>query len=395
MGIELTTEQIHAVYNAETWFRSPSSKQVFEISGPAGSGKTTLVLYIIEHLGLKIKDVLFCAYMGKAACQLIRNGLPAQTIHSAIYIAEKKYEKNEYGSVIKDEFGRPKKKMVFRKKQVLDKKYKLIVVDEGSTVDSNIAADLMSFGIPMIVLGDLNQLPPVFGRSVFLVNPDVILTKVMRQNEGNPIIYLSQQVLEGKKLEIGVYGKSSVILQRNLKIEHFKKADTVLTCTNALRGSVNDMFREKIKRISRLDFPAIGEKVVCRKNNWKKCVLDTFYLTNGTIGYIEEIDKSTFDGKTFEMDFRPDFLEATCFKNLVVDYKHLITPVGSTENNELGYFFNDKFEYAYAITVHISQGSQYDNVLFLSDDMMGNTQDRRKMLYTAITRASKVLTIVI
>ena len=82
MGIELTNEQIYATYDAETWFRSSTSGQVFEISGPAGSGKTTLVLYIIEKLGLRKKDVLFCAYMGKAATQLIRNGLPARTIHS-------------------------------------------------------------------------------------------------------------------------------------------------------------------------------------------------------------------------------------------------------------------------------------------------------------------------
>lgn len=395
MGIELTNEQIYATYNAETWFHSSTSNQVFEISGPAGSGKTTLVLYIIEKLGLRKKDVLFCAYMGKAATQLIRNGLPARTIHSAIYDNIIEYKRDDKGHIILNKKGKPIKKMVFRKKMELDKKYKLIVVDEGSTVDGNIAADLLSFGIPVIVLGDLNQLPPVYGNAVFLKDPDVILTKIMRQNEGNPIIYLSQLVLDGKGLPVGVYGNSSIIPRKNLTDRHLKEADIILTGTNRVRHQVNTIFREKIKNFARLDFPYCGEKVVCRKNNWGECIDDIFYLTNGTTGFIDYIDRSTFTGDFFKMDFRPDYIQKKVFKDLRVDYNHLYSIPGSQSEDEPIKFYYDKFEFAYAITVHISQGSQYGKVLYLDDNMMYRKEDIKRLRYTAITRAIDKITVVI
>ena len=86
MGVELTKDQIYAVMSLESWWHSKDSKQVFEISGKAGSGKSTLIKYFIERIGLKDEEVYFLAYMGKGAQQItIRNKLPARTIHSAIY----------------------------------------------------------------------------------------------------------------------------------------------------------------------------------------------------------------------------------------------------------------------------------------------------------------------
>ena len=73
MSIELNTQQINASYEMEQWWHS-STKQVFEISGAAGTGKTTLVRYLIHKLGLDLTDVLSVAYMGKRTMQLKRNG---------------------------------------------------------------------------------------------------------------------------------------------------------------------------------------------------------------------------------------------------------------------------------------------------------------------------------
>ena len=79
MGIELNEDQLFTAMDMEHWFRS-GTKQTYEISGAAGTGKTTMVLYLIEQLGLSLDEVLFMAYMGKAATQLARHGLPAKTI---------------------------------------------------------------------------------------------------------------------------------------------------------------------------------------------------------------------------------------------------------------------------------------------------------------------------
>ena len=88
MGIELNNDQIYCTYKMENWWHH-STEQLFQISGSAGSGKSTVVRYLIEKIGLEYDEVLFVAFMGKAASQLARNGLPAQTIHSAIYRFEK------------------------------------------------------------------------------------------------------------------------------------------------------------------------------------------------------------------------------------------------------------------------------------------------------------------
>ena len=356
---------------------------------------TFLVRYLIDKVGLSYDEVLFVAFMGKAASQLARNGLPAKTIHSAIYRYEKQIAREENGKMIFKDNGKPKMKNVFVKKEKIGKNIKLIVCDEGSMVDEKTALDLMSFGIPIIVLGDLNQLPPVFGKPFFLQNPDVELHQIMRQAEGNPIIWLSEEILAGNELKIGVYGKSAVIKKSDLTDYHFRNADIILTCTNRLRYNVNNYCREEIKGIKQLDYPHINEKIVCRKNNWNKEVDNGVYLTNGTCGFVDDVYRSSFNGKTMSIDFRPDFTNSV-FKNVTFDYKHLYeVPGGETDEQDFTSIYNDKIEFGYAITVHSSQGSQWNNPLFLAEDSMWSKEDRKKAWYTAVTRAVNSITIVI
>ena len=245
MGIELNSQQLQASYMAQRWWNSNTS-QVFEISGAAGTGKTTLVRYIMDALEIDMDEVLFLAFMGKAATVMAKNGLPAQTIHSAIYNVEKVPVMGEDGKYERYSNGKIKKKLKFVLKDRIKKGIRLIVVDEGSTVNEKLAEDLLSFGIPVIVLGDLNQLPPVMGNPYFLQDPDVILTQIMRQNENNPIIYLSQKVLNDEPLNVNVYGTSAVISRKSLEDHNFVNADIVLTGTNKLRHFVNALFRGRL-----------------------------------------------------------------------------------------------------------------------------------------------------
>ena len=352
---------------------------------------TTIVKYFIERLGLTFNNVLFMCYMGKAATQLARNGVPAKTIHSSIYDYEEKVVRNEKGYIEFNDDGKIKVKKDFVLKHTLGKKIKLIVIDEASMVNEKIAKDILSFNIPVVALGDLNQLPPVFGNPYFLLTPDVTLHQVMRQAEGSPIIYLAQKVLNNEDLKVGVYGTSFVIPKTDVTDFHFKKADIVITGTNRLRNNINNYYRENLKGVKQLDYPHINEKVICCKNNWDMCLDKTIYMTNGTTGFVDYIYKDSYNKRTMQMDFRPDYTKKV-FRHVEFDYHHMFN--NESESSSYNYFY-DKFEFAYAVTCHKVQGSQYPYVLYMHEDFMKSEEDRRKLLYTAITRASETIGVVI
>lgn len=394
MNIDLNTDQVYALYDLENWWNT-QNKQVIEVSGAAGTGKTTLIKYFIDRLELKMENVLFVAFMGKAAVQMARTGLPAKTIHSAIYDYVESIARDEDGKMIIKSNGKPKIIHRFELKDHLSKKIKLIVVDEGSMVDPNIGRDLLSFNIPVVVLGDLNQLPPVFGDPFFLKEPDIILKQIMRQAENDPIVWLANQVLDGNELKPGVYGNSAVIRKSDITDFNLKKADMIITGTNKLRYNINQYMRESIKGIKKLEYPHVNEKVICKKNNWGQSIGDNIYLMNGLTGFVDTIYRESYNKKSMKMDFRPDFSKKI-FRGIEFDYRHMYSVPGTTNETDSNpyNFLYDKFEYGYAITTHSSQGSSWENVLYFHEPFLSG-DDNKKLLYTGITRASKSVVIII
>jgi ATP-dependent exoDNAse (exonuclease V) alpha subunit len=389
MGIILNSQQVDATDESEIWWKK-QYKQTFEISGPAGSGKTTIVHYLIDRIGLNPDEVLFMAYVGKATMALARQGNNAQTIHSTIYNLVDQPKLDEDGNIVKKN-GRIVTVLKFEKKPCLPSNIKLLVIDEGSMVNKAIAEDILSFGLPVLILGDLNQLPPVFGDPYFLVNPDVILTQIMRQKENDPIIYLSQLAIKGKRFEIGKYGpKCYVIDKESISDNLLVKSDIVICGKNKTRDNINRYVRRNIMGIDK-DFPLKGEKLICRQNNWKLCLDDNIYLINGLIGYVENIYLDTYNKRSLCIDFRPEFMPDKYFEKIPIDYEFLFE---SYENKVNKRSFYNKFEFANAITCHLSQGSQYNKVL-VYDEKMGDRTYYNKWRYTAVTRAIEGLVIAV
>lgn len=354
---------------------------------------TTSIRYILQELGLDpLHDVLFVAFTGKAATQLARNGLPAITCHSAFYEYVKEIDRDEDGRMIILPNGKTKLKGVFRKKDHIKKRYKAICIDEGTMINAEMKEDILSFGLPVFVLGDMNQLPPVFGKPVFLVEPNVTLRKLMRQAEDNPIVYIAHRILDGYDLRPGVYESSAIIRKKDLNQFQLKNADIVLTVTNHLKSHINTLFREEYLSFPRLDLPYVGEKIICKRNDWSKSIGDNLFLTNGTTGFIEYVNRESYNGKSICLDFRPDFTRKT-FRDLTVDYKRLMSLEKSETQSAMSFGMN-MFEFAYAITVYASQGSQWDNVTCLYEDY-GAEDFKRKVLYTMVTRAVNSVTLAI
>ena len=115
------------------------------------------------------------------------------------------------------------------------------------------------------------------------------------------------------------------------------------------------------------------------------------FLVNGTTGYVDDIDRSTYNGYSMKLDFQPDYTNKV-FKNVMFDYKHMYNSNLEEETNKL--FFLDRFEFAYAVTVFKYQGSEANNVLFMCEDFYGDKENQKKFTYTGITRACEKIVIV-
>lgn len=444
---KLTKQQTEAIKAIKEWYKQAEGGSIFTLSGYAGVGKTYLINYIIENdiLGINQDEIAFCAPTGKAASLLTIKGLPASTIHSLIYvpIVETKIINTENGEVLK------KKIIRFEKKKILDRNYKLIIIDEISMVNKKELKNLQSFDIPILAIGDDFQLPPIGEDNGLLKNPDYKITEVVRQALDNPIIKIATEIRNGNYVPNGHYGTVLIEKKKNLDekiIDHFLlNSDQVLCGTNKSRHELN----KRIRELNGIDtekhiLPIKGEKMICLLNNNEEYIFynnKTVMLSNGMTGYIENIKYDIVEETDlFSIDFRPDFIEKennVKFNELIVDDGVFTTkektfkyetrqPIYKNKLGELTFkkikkdnsaeglesylnkllreirlrdastiLYINRFDFGYAITVHKSQGSQYDKVTIFDESyIMKNKIDRRKWLYTAITRAIKKAVII-
>lgn len=381
--IVLVSEQRELVDRLVHWYRNEAyhGKLSYAYTGAAGTGKTTVIKEFIRELG--ITHYVACAYVGKAVTVLARHGLPAQTIHSLIYNVMWAPMIDDRGEPILKSDGSPKFRVEFELKPQLPENLQLIIVDEATMVNNQLAKDIMSFGIPVVFIGDANQLPPVFGTSDAMDRPDFRLTKIMRQAENDPIVYLSQCILNNEFLRPGVYGLSEVVNTYTMGPECMR-FDSIITPMNRTRDAVNLYVRKGILGIN-TKYPLVGDRVICRQNNWNRCIDDNVFLTNGMTGVVTDIDYSLSTEKFFNIDFQPDISQSE-FHSLQMDAKFITSDYD--ERKAHGFSAYDKFEFGYCVTVHAMQGSQADNVLYL-DNFMYDPELTKKLRYTAITRAVK------
>lgn len=409
----LTADQQEAAALIEAWYHHLNT-QIFVLCGYAGTGKTFLVDYVVRALGLVAgESAAFVAPTGKAASVLIQSGVPATTVHSLIYTREEDIEVDENGEVISEQFLR------FVKKESIDSKIKLIVLDETSMVSDDVLRDLLSFGVKCLCCGDPAQLPPVGGSNTLLSTPVITLKEIVRQERDNPIVRLAARVRAGERPAYGEDGCVSVIPRRALDADArralFTQADQIIVGTNRTRAMINREVRA-IRGISpdRV-LPQDGEKIICTLNDWSKPLDErgNFHLVNGIIGRCHRV-REQLDGLG-QLDFQPDFL-AERVEDLPFDtgvfvrgqYYHgygnraclLTNGILVHENNrEMLRRFKVRredtvcrFEFAYAVTCHKAQGSEYDFVVVI--DESGYFEDGKEWLYTAVTRAKKRLVIV-
>jgi exodeoxyribonuclease-5 len=366
-----TPHQQQALKAAATWLQAKpgqsSTPQVFRLLGFAGTGKTTLARHIAEGIDGEIK---YAAFTGKAALVMRNKGCEgASTIHALIYRARETGDEQPSFELWDDAPA---------------SKASLIVIDECSMVDAELGRDLLSFGAPLLVLGDPAQLPPIQGAGFFTnAEPDAMLTEVHRQARNDPIVRLSMDVREGRALEKGQYGETQVVSRDALDPDRVMRADQVLVGRNATRRAYNNRMRERQHITDPL--PVAGDKLVCLRNNRKKA------LFNGGLWRVKQRAQSK-STRIVTMRLTPD--EDVRSKPVKVSVRTDCFAGGIEEipwDQRKPY---DEFDYGYVLTVHKSQGSQWDDVV-LFDESFAFRDARTRWLYTGITRAAKRLSVVV
>ncbi|KZL26373.1 ATP-dependent DNA helicase [Pseudovibrio sp. WM33] len=368
--MDWSPQQDDALTEVARWSRS-HGPQVFRLFGYAGTGKTTLARHLAEGLD---GEVAFGAFTGKAAHVLRQKGCEdASTIHSLIYRPK---------GTKKDDDDEDESPQFAINRDSPAAKVDLIIIDECSMVDEELGRDLLSFGKKVLVLGDPAQLPPVRGGGYFTeVEPDIMLTEVHRQAKDNPIVRMSMDIRDGQELDFGQYGDSSVISRRNIDKERILGSDQVLVGTNKTRRLYNGRIRD-LKGIT-TQMPSVGDKLVCLRNDKTKGLL------NGGLWEVSRLRPPRGNTLRFDVTSEDDISKKAI--------RVKVLPAMFEEGSEqLPYAIRrraDEFDYGYALTVHKSQGSQWDDVV-LFDESWAFREHKTRWLYTAVTRAAQKITVV-
>lgn len=355
-------------------------QNVITIAGAAGTGKTTIAKIIGDRLGFKNSEIKFCTYTGRAALILNQKGTDATTIHSLIYNFKKK--------------GRH---YIKRLKPSLGENVKLIVVDEISMVGESLMQDILTFCIPIICLGDPHQLQPIRDNSTdYLNHPDIVLEERFRQEEGSLLLDFCDRIRKyGESVSVASNQEVQCVKRNTLTKEDYLNADQIICCTNKIRQRINNGIRSTLGFTTKI--PEVGDKLICLHNYWEICDEEDskVALVNGMTGYIREIIKVCLDTTKkwnqwmlvcFEMEGNENV-----YFNVHIDLRPFLgIAIKDTKDKEEREFNENVclFDYGYAITVHKSQGSEWENVLVYTN-FWGS--EKKEMAYTAATRASKKL----
>lgn len=419
---DLSSDQHEAYTQIMNWLRSRNG-QILTLGGYAGTGKSTVTSVVAA--ALKSRCVAYCTLTGKASSVL------GKKLREAGVAVTNRLRRRDVDDGISDEYfddsltarggaaycGTMHRLIYlpvidpiteevrgYAKRDELDRRYDLIVLDEASMVSDETLEDLKMYGIPILAVGDHGQLPPVYGTSSLMAEPDLRLEKIHRQAEGNPIIALSKAIretgifpLKPADDEAITYGHKSRI-DDYLKIHYGDVPSTalfergLLCYTNKSRVWLNQQVR-RARRISGV--PIAGEQVICLRNRPP--------IYNGMRGMLTsngQLDEKQPWILNAEVKFPEEGLEAQWLAMCAPQFNREATYNNVEELHKRGIDVMMMssagmfFDFGYALTVHKSQGAQWDQVIvYIDRPLRPYAEDFRRWAYTAVTRAARKLTV--
>ncbi len=426
---DLSKDQRVAYDAVVRWVKDrPPGKPVLSMCGVAGSGKSSLLGLLAREPGLG--PIAFATPTGKAASVLRRklesSGIRTRgrlrrdrwgrlfddqddrasyvgTIHSLAYVP---VEEKETGRVTG-----------FGKQNSLDETYRFLCLDEASMISQETLEHLKGYGLPILLVGDHAQLPPVRSSGSVILRPDLKLEKIHRQAEGNPILALSARIRETGEIDERLADGARVRILPNTalrdELDRYEGRaiddglldHAMIVFTNRRRKSLNAAVRD------RLGFgtsgPTLGDVVLCLKN------LHRMPIYNGMRGILSHVEPSTEPALLrSELAFPEDDLSGFRLNLSAVQFGREKTFEEFTEVEtalihaglrqesddpieswgEVG----SLFDYGYVVTGHKMQGSQAEEVCVVAERPGPvSDSDWRAWCYTTVTRAVERLTVLV
>lgn len=453
--ISLAPQQVGAVKSVASWFKSSSGfYSLFYLAGYAGTGKTTILPYLVDACGLDWSNVAFMAPTGKAAKVMTKKlqamfgtqAVVAKTIHSQIYVPmrervemlrervadlehklkslndslhigagmsandhqrlaiydeeqlrlqrELEEAKHEFSEAQDESDGKGPRFILNPDSQI--RTARLLVVDEASMVGESIAEDLATFGVPILAIGDPFQLPPVGDNPGLTIgDPDYFLTEIHRQAADNPIIRLSMDIRNGRSIRPGMMGEQvRIVSRRNDDWTLNPDYDAQVICgTHKKRWRLTADIREMCGYTSAA--PMQWEPLMVCKNSKKIPA-----LVNGSFVTCVSAPPDLYDGDAaFDLTIEDENgmqYAVRAYQGMFEE--HQLRQKDAATADKFKAFDSKRrdeiLDFGWVITAHKSQGSQWDNVV-VHDESGVFRDDADRWLYTAVTRAAEELTIVI
>lgn len=406
----LSSDQLEAVDLVVDWYRSGGKlrgeRRPVAVSGPAGSGKTTVLSVIIAELGLVPQDVMMLAPTGKAV-EALKVRLPrgwkkqVKTLASFLWRWKPSGFDGE-DAMFENQGARP-----------LESGVSLVIVDEASMVSRKDYTALLRYA-RVLFIGDPDQLPPVvedpadeaeLGSCGVLEQPDARLARVHRQSEGSSILIVANNVRSGQQPEFGPSADGNVIHLSedlgHLGLEQVRElvdaADVVLTQRNSLRVRINEYVRWRRGFMKNpIDYvPKPGEVLVASENsrhpktgtsvaNGERLIVQEYLGTKqvrddepGLEEYVVRAYPEGREADSAEWLVSSQMLRGDQIRSAVLDTRHVSGPRSSVLRADWGY----------ALTVHKAQGSEWPNVVVVDDQNPDHQIPRNKWYYVAYSRA--------
>ena len=460
---DLSADQA-AVYRAMLTWASARSP-LLTVGGLAGTGKTTVLGVFAANVDRRL--IAYVTFTGRASSILARklkaagaaltdkirppDGLkvsphkPAHAIYDASLSATSgpafvgTLHRLLYSPVVDPV---TEELMGWSKRNKLDRRYDLIVIDEASMVGSSMLEDLKLHGVPIMAVGDHGQLPPVMDAGDLMKNPDIRLETIHRQAEGNPIIGLAHHIRECgdfgrgwdgavrfvKKADAGPIIENAMILGVegvNAEATESPLDVGILCWTNKMRCRLNGLAR---RAAGFSGPPRSGEVGLALKNNppvynGMRGILtsnargpDHCMRDPGPVGCCAGEGHCSCECNTCDP---PDGSRRAWLLNTSVMFPDEDLPSAPIELcgpqflREKTFGSVDEmrargmdvrsmasggqlYDFGYALTVHKSQGSQFKHaIVFVDRPVRPDDEDWRRWAYTAVTRASERLTVIL